>query len=301
MKNILILGCTGMLGSMLLDVFAKESHFKITATTRAEAQKDWLKKQYPSVTFKVFNAETSSVNQVINIAKNNQWIINAIGVTKPYIVGMHRNTIEKAIRINSLFPYMLINAIQNTSTTLIQIATDCVFSGEKGNYSEEDLHDAKDVYGKTKSLGEVFQKNVIHLRCSIIGPEKGRKIFLLEWFLSAVKNATLQGFSNHYWNGITTLHFAYICKAIILHNIEITHVQHVVPRNTISKYDLLCYLVKVYKRGDITLHKTSASATIDRTLQTIYPKVNQLLWEKSGYKKIPTIETLFRELAETYV
>ena len=82
----------------------------------------------------------------------------------------------------------------------MQIATDCVYSGKKGSYNEDDLHDALDVYGKTKSLGEAQSPNLLNIRCSIIGPEQGKHVSLLEWFLTQEPGAKLQGFAHHHWN-----------------------------------------------------------------------------------------------------
>ena len=98
---------------------------------------------------------------------------------------------------------------------MIQIATDCVYSGKTGGYNEDSLHDALDAYGKTKSLGEVRSSTFLNIRSSIIGPEINHKVLLLEWFLKQPKGAVLNGFSNHLWNGVTTLQFAELCLTII--------------------------------------------------------------------------------------
>jgi len=98
---------------------------------------------------------------------------------------------------------------------VLQIATDCVYSGKTGNYDEAAKHDALDVYGKTKSLGEVNARHVLNIRCSIIGPELKGRLSLLEWFLSQPTGARVNGYAHHQWNGITTLQFAELCVMLM--------------------------------------------------------------------------------------
>ena len=104
----------------------------------------------------------------------------------------------------------------SASQTLVQPSTDCVFSGGKGEpYALEDIPDAEDDYGWSKRLGEValvHRKNTLIPRVSIIGPDANiQPKGLLGWFLNQPNGAELKGFSNHLWNGITTLEW---CRLI---------------------------------------------------------------------------------------
>ena len=310
-KHILLLGASGMLGSMLLDVFAQEDTLDVTVTVRDEKKRDFLRKKYSSVTLEHFAVDDSE--DVLGSVQDFAWVINAIGITKPFIHDDNAYEIERAVRINSLFPHRLSKAVENTSTRVLQIATDCVYDGEKGKYKEEDAHNAIDVYGKTKSLGEVYSTQVHHLRTSIIGPEQGNEKFLLEWFLHSKKNASLTGFTNHLWNGTTTLHFAKICLGIILHDTPLPHIQHVVPADVVTKAELLHIFVNAFDRNDIeitsttaknfdrediTIYKVNAKEGVNRTLGTLHDKINKQLWKNAGYKNPPTIEEMVLELAD---
>lgn len=206
-------------------------------------------------------------------------VVNCIGLIKPYCTD-----VEAAIRVNALFPHTLPKGT-------IQIATDCVYSGKKGNYVETDPHDALDVYGKTKSLGEA--PHIKNLRCSIIGPEIKGKTSLLEWFL---QQKTANGFTNHYWNGITTLAFSRICQGIIREGIELPNVQHVVPADKVTKARLLRIISNAYAR-EIPVYDLDADEACDRTLSTLNPELNELIWKAAGYEKIPTIQELVEEMA----
>ena len=173
-----------------------------------------------------------------------------------------------------------------------------MFSGQKGKYVESDPHDALDVYGKSKSLGEAYFPNMYHLRCSIIGPELTSHLSLLDWFLHQPRGAEVSGYTNHHWNGVTTLHFARLCRGIIKANLKLPHVQHLVPSGLISKADILKAFAKAFDRQDIKIKPAPANVVIDRTLTTNDVKLNQAIWQAAGYPKPPTIEQMIKELAE---
>jgi len=187
MKKILIFGSTGMLGSEVLKVFANEKNFIVTATYKNKYLLNKLKKILnPSlrkknkfIKFDVTNYNTKSLKKCLG---NNQYIINCIGVIKPYIDEKNKKS-KNALLVNSIFPHNLNEANKfHKNAKIYQIATDCVFSGSKGNYLENSEHDALDIYGKTKSLGEVSDKSFFNIRCSIIGNEIGNYKSLVEWF-----------------------------------------------------------------------------------------------------------------------
>ena len=291
MKRILILGSTGMLGSEVLKVFAKEKNFIITATYKNKVSLNILKKSFnlflknkiKFIKFDVINYNKKSLKRLLS---NNQYIINCIGIIKPYIDEKNKKS-KTALFVNSIFPHNL-NEINKSykNANIYQIATDCVFSGSKGNYLENSEHDALDIYGKTKSLGEVNDKNFFNIRCSIIGNEIKNYKSLVEWFRMQEKNSKLNGFSDHLWNGLTTYVFAEIIKAIILKRIFIPNLIHIVPLNKISKFDLLKLFVKILNRRDITVEKILSGQKTDRTLGTMHNTLNKTLWTKSVFKKI---------------
>jgi len=297
-KKIAIIGASGMLGSMVLDVFSKSKKHEIVASVRNENYIQEHKKNYPNVDWRVMDVENADVKDLRNKIGDVDYVINAIGITKPYIHDDNPDETERALKVNSLFPHRLGRAVNAQNAQILQIATDCVFSGAKGRYTENDKHDAYDVYGKTKSLGEAYLPNVHHLRCSIIGPERKGYAFLLEWFIRQPKNAKVNGFINHQWNGVTTLHFAKICMGIIEKGISLGHLQHIIPTGTISKADMLECFAKEYNRKDITINRVNAPTVIDRTLSTINEKLNKEIWHAAGYTEPPTVPQMIEELAK---
>lgn len=250
---VVILGSTGMLGSMLAETL--------------------------DLDIKAINRPQLDAEEPFDFELDGDRIINCIGKIKPYC-----EDVEGAILVNALFPHTL-------PKESIQIATDCVYSGRKGNYVETDSHDALDVYGKTKSLGEAPHLN--NLRCSIIGPEKKNHLSLLDWFLD---QEVVNGFTNHLWNGITTLHFSRIVQGIIREGIELPTLQHIVPANVLTKAELLTCIAKEFDKN-IPVIATEAMIPIDRTLHTINPDLNNKLWRAAGYPEPPTIQHMIKELA----
>jgi dTDP-4-dehydrorhamnose reductase len=164
-------------------------------------------------------------------------IVNCIGVIK-------QRTEAKAaipsITLNALLPHLLAEVCGEWGGRLIHFSTDCVFSGERGRYTEDDPSDAKDLYGKTKYLGEVIVDNAITLRTSMIGRELTHHQSLLDWFLGQ-KNTTVQGYKRALYSGVTTNHLAEVVGDLIEHHPNLSGLYQVTG-HTISKYDLLCLL-----------------------------------------------------------
>jgi dTDP-4-dehydrorhamnose reductase len=298
MKKVIVLGATGMLGSMVAHVLGRNDDISVTATARNIKLNKKIESILPVDRWIQFDAAIKSTNSVRKAIEDHDLVINAIGITKPLIREDNPIDIDYAIEINSVFPFLLHKKALELGIDVIQIATDCVFSGRTGKYNENDAHDANDIYGKTKSLGEVPGQRYHHLRCSIIGPEAKGYRFLLEWFRRLPHKAKANGYTNHVWNGVTTLHFARIIMGIIKSGIKLPRIQHIVPTGYLTKEEILRLISKVYCREDITITPTEANQPIDRTLYTLAPALNESLWSKAGYPSPPSIMTMIRELAE---
>lgn len=230
--------------------------------------------------------------------RNYDYIVNCIGIIRHQITDSLEST-NRAIRVNSLFPLELLNEIEGSATKLIQIGTDCVFSGVTGSYSEDSFKDPVDSYGYSKAMGEVFSQNQMILRCSIIGREIDNHLSLMEWFLKQSMNSKVHGFINHKWNGLTTLAFAKILNGVISRDSFEAGTFHVVPGDQVTKFELLQTLASTFFRSDLNVVPVEASIPVDRTLITKFTDKNERLWECTKYLHIPTIEDMLREY-ETY-
>lgn len=266
MKNkILVLGSTGMLGKMVFYYLSKSHNFTVHGTAR-DKKRGIL--DFDAIKF-VHNPDYFSELQSYD------YVLNCIGIIKPYCKDEDIEGTRNAILVNALFPQIMGKHLSNSKTKIIQIATDCVYDGKKGNYIESDPHNPIDVYGKTKSLGEPLQENYLNIRCSIVGPEESGKTSLLEWFLSHNKGQTISGYEDHVWNGITTLQFAQLCESIIQENTfeklrSFNHVLHYVPNETVTKYDLLNICNKEFEKSVTIKKERAAEGPIDRSLSSQY-------------------------------
>lgn len=296
-KSVLILGSAGMLGIEVLKEFASNPKLKLYATYRKKKDLKIIKKiigkNFESISWLKFEIVGKYEPFLKKIIHKKDFIINCIGLIKPYINDQDQLSIQRALNINSLFPHVL-SKYSSAKTKIFQIATDCVYDGKKGNYSEYDSHNAIDVYGKSKSLGEVNSKNFYNIRCSIIGKEIKNFKSLIDWFLSNKKNSKINGFTNHLWNGVTTKYFANLLHILVTSNLQIPNLIHLVPNNKITKYQLLKLLSKKFKREDLIILKVRTKIKVDRSLSSISKKyifkINQLM----GYNKSPSISEIIK-------
>ncbi len=275
MKNILVLGISGMLGSMVFGYLSKNPDLKVYGTVRNP-------KYVKDRVFQFDAYKISQLEQKQFVDLKIDYIINCIGITKPYSKDTDPAGVVRAIKINSDFPWELAKYAKKYNIKVLQIGTDCVYSGKRGNYKEDDVQDPLDVYGKSKSLGEVFDGTTLIIRGSIIGPEFKKEVtFLLEWFLNQPEKGTISGFEHHLWNGITTLQFAQVCEKIIFTNsfdklIAISYVHHFIPNSTVNKFELMNIFNEVFQKK-LNINKVNKpEEKLDRSLTSKFKALEKL-------------------------
>jgi dTDP-4-dehydrorhamnose reductase len=285
MTRILVLGANGMLGSMLVRVLAGHPELDVVGSVRAGQEGQ-----------PAFEVGRDSLEELLTSVRCD-WILNAIGVLDRHINASDPASVASAIAVNAEFPNRLAGATRGAQQ-VINFTTDGVFSGRRGPYDERSEQDAVGVYARSKGLGEVQAANVLNLRCSIVGPEEPPPVSLLGWALSQPPGATITGFTNQEWNGLTTLHLAKICAAVVLGEVTgLPSTLHVVPYDAVSKAELLRHAVESFGRTDLTVSPRPAAEAVDRRLGTAYPEINARLWTASGHARPPTIFEMVSELA----
>jgi dTDP-4-dehydrorhamnose reductase len=281
--KLLVLGGTGMLGQAVVNLLKDSDEFEVYFTSRKQAQGIYADQLVPDTLDKI-------------LEHNPDWIINCVGVIKPYIDDSDLKSRSNAHEVNTVFPFKLSKTAEKIDAKIIQIATDCVFSGSKGNYSELDTHDPVDFYGLSKSKGEIVSENFMNLRCSIVGRDPRNNNSLLEWFLSQDPDSKVTGYLDHIWNGITTNAFARICRGIIQEDLFKSGTFHQVPADEVSKGDLLEIFQSKFNRRDLIIEKKMTGETVNRTISTIDADGNLNRWLAAGYQDVPTIKELIEEL-----
>ena len=286
-----------MLGSMVVEVLAGDDRLQVAGTVRTSSLLGACRERLPDVEWREYDAAGDGLSLAAAL-DGADWVVNAVGLTKPYVNDHDPAEVERAIRVNAAFPFALTKAADAVGAQVLQIATDCVYSGSTGAYVESSEHDPLDVYGKTKSLGEAALPNMHHLRCSIIGPEPKSPTFLLEWLRRQPQGATVTGFVDHLWNGVTTYSFARLCLALAGGAASAPSLQHVVPDGDVTKADLLVMIAEAYGRDDITVVPAKAPYPADRTLRTEWVAANARLWAAAGYSAPPSVAEMVAETAK---
>lgn len=226
--KILVLGSAGMLGHKMVErlrLYFSEVH-GVSREMGLDA------------------SNTESVKYVLESVQP-QVVVNCVGIIK-----QRRQEFEQSIAVNALLPHALQRICLGMGAYLIHFSTDCVFSGERGRYTEDDLTDPEDVYGRTKQLGEVVAENALTLRTSIVGREKGNYKGLLEWFLHQPNGAEVTGFERAIWSGVTTNWLSDVTAFLVKTPL---YGLYQVAAPPVTKYQLLNLFRTVYERQDIEI------------------------------------------------
>lgn len=281
--NILVLGVTGMLGNTVFRFLSQEQLYRVYGTTRSNN---------PHIN--VYDILSSQIIKGIDI-ENHDSLVAAFAKAKPKVVinciGLIKQLSSaddplQAIPINSILPHRLAALCEVAGARLIHISTDCVFSGKKGNYKEEDFPDAYDLYGRSKLLGEVDYPHAVTLRTSIIGHELSSNKSLINWFLSQTNE--VNGYTDAIYSGVPTVELARIIKDFVLPHPQLKGLYHVAVK-PINKFDLLSLVAKIYKK-DIKINP-SKDVIIDRSLNA------ERFYRATGYNP-PEWEKLIEKMNE---
>lgn len=244
----MILGASGMSGHVI-SYYLRESGFTVDTI----AGKNTLDKDTILV-------DVLDLNKLKDILRAEQYdvVINCIAL----LVKDSEEKSDEAIYINSFLPHFLERYYKKSKTKIIHISTDDVFSFISPPYQEESAYDGKSFYGRTKALGELINNKDLTLRTSIVGPAlKANGSGLFNWFY--IQKGEVPGYTTAIWNGVTTIELAKGIKAAIDQNL--TGLYHFVPKNNISKFDLLKLFEEIFNKKDVNI-KPIEGLNINKTL-----------------------------------
>lgn len=256
--KVLVLGVSGMLGNTVFRYFSESRDYEVFGSARSSAVRHAFEPALANRIIVGTDVDNADSLALLFAKVKPNIVINCIGLIKQLA---EANDPLQAIPINSLLPHRLARLCEIASARLVHISTDCVFSGLKGNYLETDTSDAKDLYGRSKYLGEVDYPHAITLRTSIIGHELSSANGLVGWFLS--QQGTVNGFTKAIFSGFPTIELAHIIRDVVLPQPRLSGLYHVAS-DPISKYDLLKLIARAYKKWIEILPEKKF--TIDRSL-----------------------------------
>lgn len=260
-KRILVLGVTGMLGHVLFKELSKINNFSVFGTTRSTLGLEAFFSNEELSRIRS-NVDADNFDTIIRAfaAIQPDIIINCIGIIKQLPIS---NDPLTAITVNAQLPHRISLVARSAGARLIHISTDCIFSGQKGGYTEQDQSDALDLYGRSKYLGEVAYPHCVTLRTSIIGHELKSNFGLVDWFINQTES--VNGFTKAIYSGFSTLEMANIILNHVIPNEELSGVYHV-SSEPISKYELLKIISKIYdKKIEI---KAYDNFVLDRSMKS---------------------------------
>ena len=280
--RVLVFGGNGMLGHKLVQSFG--GVFDVWCTLRgrfADVAPCGIFDEVRTLE-QVDVTDTDSLRTVLDRVQP-EVIVNAAGVIKQVSDGYDPT---RLLGVNSVFPRHLASLSAQYGSRLITISTDCVFSGDRGMYTEADLSDARDLYGVSKFLGEVSHGNCLTLRTSIIGREIGTHHSIVEWFL-ANSGGRVRGFVNAIYSGFPTVVFAEVLADIIERHPDLRGLYHV-SSEPINKFDLLKLIERYFKAG--VQIEPAHEYVMDRSLDS------NLFREATGFEP-DTWETMIARMA----
>lgn len=256
---VILFGSTGMLGNTIYEYFTFKKIYEVICINRNH--------------FDICKNDKHDLYNLFKLFPNNCVIVNAIGL----IPHSGNQNDDDYYKINSEFPKTLDELCNIFNHTFIHITTDCVFNGKdtvcnfKG-YTESDIKNEENIYGKSKALGEELTNATI-IRTSIIGEQNVSEInknnlSLLQWVRSmALENKSINGYCNHYWNGVSCLRLAELIHKMIEKKLFWIGVRHVFTDKHVSKYELILYINEIYNLN-LTIKKVECPVTINKTLST---------------------------------
>ena len=271
--KVLVLGASGMLGNAMLRLFAQSAGFVAFGSVRSAAVLHQLPQSLRERVICGIDVENADSLMGMFARIRPDVVINCIGIVKQLV---EADDPLQAIPINALLPHRIARLCQVASARFVHISTDCVFSGIKGMYREDDPCDAQDLYGRSKHLGEVDCPNAVTLRTSIIGHELNGAHGLVGWFLA--QSGPVRGFTRAIFSGLPTVELARVIRDHVLPHPEMHGLYHV-SAAAIAKYDLLRLVAQAYRRvNEIT---PDDKLVIDRSLDST--RFRQL----TGYTPLP--------------
>ena len=268
--NFLILGSAGMAGNTIATYLQENGH-NVTGFSRKKVDE-------------IITVEGDATNEQLleKVIKEGGYdaVVNCVGILNKFA----EENPAQAVFLNSYLPHKLVELTKNIDTKVIHISTDCVYSGKRGGYTENDFPDGKTFYDRTKALGEINDKKNVTLRNSIIGPDiKENGIGLFNWFMK--QEGPIKGYTKALWTGITTLELAKVIEAAVLE--KATGLINMVYHEPINKFDLLNLFNKHLRNNTIKVEPFEGYVADKSLVRTNFNFTYQ----------VPSYETMISEMA----
>ncbi len=241
--RVLVLGATGMLGNAVFKVLSSSPELSVVGTVRNAKAIDGFDGEVKGNLISGVDVLDQDSLVDVFVRSKPDVVINCIGLIKQLSSAKAPLSV---LPINAMLPHRLARLCALIGSRLVHISTDCVFSGRKGMYKENDISDAEDLYGKSKYIGEIVdQSHVVTLRTSIIGHELNSQSSLIDWFLS--QSGSVKGFSKAIFSGLPTVELARVILDFVIPQPALQGLYHVSVQ-PIDKLTLLRHVARIYQK-----------------------------------------------------
>lgn len=270
--KFLVVGCNGMAGH-IISIYLKEQGHEVIGYAREKSR---------FVETIIGDASDFFLLKKTVLSGEYDSVINCVGLLNQFAENNH----AAAVLLNGYLPHYLAQITKDSDIQIIQMSTDCVFSGKTGGYTEESVPDGTLFYDKSKAIGELDDEKNITLRNSIIGPDiKEAGIGLLNWFMK--QRGPVNGFTGAIWTGQTTLQLAKTMEQAA--KLKAHGLYNMVPDESINKYELLKLFNKYIRREPIEINPLDRFVADKSLIRTRY----------EGFEyRIPSYEVMIKELGE---
>ncbi len=269
--KILVLGASGMAGHLVATYLVEQGHSVDTLSGKKRLDENTV----------IMDIMDKKAFDNFLISHKYDAIINCVGI----LVKQSEERKDISTYLNSFLPHFLENKYRDSDTRIIHLSTDCVFSGKNPPYKEDSQYDGNLFYDRTKALGEIINDKDLTFRMSIIGPEiQEQGIGLFNWFMQ--QDGIVHGYTASIWSGITTLQLAKGIDSALSQGL--TGLYHLVPKESISKHDLLCLIKDIFKKDNIKI-LPEEGVVVDKTLINTRADFDFL---------VPNYKTMINDLAK---
>jgi dTDP-4-dehydrorhamnose reductase len=284
-KPVYLIGASGMLGQKVEKVFL-EAGYPISAFSRRRNAGRYFE----------FSGQTADeVREQLQL-QDGAYLVNCVGWIPQKSVGVSNLDNRNAFMLNVALPKVLEELSISSGIKVLQIATDCVYDGSKGRYTETSEYSPSDLYGSSKVQGERIQQSAMSVRASIVGPDLESSAGLYSWYKSKKSTDVVIGFTNHSWNGVTTRALARLFLGVVSNDLFFAGVQHWTPFDIVNKFELLRLFKTVLSEEGAIIRPGLSQFDIDRTLSTTNAKRSNEFWALAGYSEVPSISSLVQEI-----
>ena len=258
-RKVLVLGAGGMLGHKVVQVLAAAGDLDVHAAARRPVAAGFVPESVTTWSGVDVSAGSGGLRGLLEKLQPDV-VVNAVGAIKQKDLAA---AIDETFYLNAALPHMLPLLNPNTAGRVIHVSTDCVYQGDRGNYRDVEAPDARDLYGRSKAVGEIGYTPHLTFRTSIVGFELTGHLGLLSWFLKQPRGSRLKGFTQAIYSGLPTIVLSRLMHDAITKFENLSGVYHVASE-PITKYELLVRLNEAMDLGHEIVPESSLQ--IDRSL-----------------------------------